>query len=242
MRLAIISDIHGNLEAFRQVLADIDRTGIDHVICLGDNIGYGPEPEAVIRRLRERNIISIMGNHELGATDPKFLSWFNMVARQSLLQTKEMLTEEAMAYCSTLPHSAVEYDCLFVHGCPPDSPLQYIFEPPPSALRRIFRDIKQKVCFVGHTHMLEIISFDGKKIKRGPITRERIRLKPEKQYIINVGSVGQPRDGISNEAKYIIWDDKYQEIETRFIPYDITVTANKIRALGWSEFLANRLF
>jgi len=91
MKVAIISDIHGNLDAFRQVLNDIEASGIDAVVCLGDNVGYGPEPEQVIRQVRNRNIPCVMGNHEQAVLDRGYLDWFNPAARKSLQKTTTML-------------------------------------------------------------------------------------------------------------------------------------------------------
>lgn len=241
MRLAIISDIHGNLEAFKQVLADIDRSQVDGIACLGDNIGYGPEPERVVEVVRERDIPCVMGNHELAIVEPMYLTWMNPTARISLVMTHELLSESSVDYIRTLPPSMRYHDSLCVHGCPPDSIITYLFELSRAQLKEAFLNMEEKVCFLGHTHNLQIIGFDGKDIIRAHLDNDTVTLNKDYQYIINVGSVGQPRDG-NNNAKYVIWDTTERSVEVRFVPYDIAVTANKIIELGFPEFNARRLW
>ena len=241
MRLAILSDIHGNLEAFKEVLANIDRSDVDGIASLGDNVGYGPEPEDVVQLVRERNIPSVMGNHELAVVDTRYLDWMNPSARASLVLTKQLLSQETIVYIEGLRPSMTFYDSLCVHGCPPDSPTTYLFELTRTQLRDRFLAMKHKVCFVGHTHFPQIIVFDGKELAGLPLGEGTLPLGQEHQYIINVGSVGQPRDD-NNNAKYVIWDTSRNTIEMRFVPYDIAATAKKILELGFPEFNATRLW
>ena len=156
MRLAIISDIHGNLEAFKEVLADIDQSRIDGLACLGDNIGYGPDSEGVIELVRERDIPSVMGNHELAIVEPIYLTWMNPTARISLVMTHELLSESSVEYIRTLPPSMRYHDSLCVHGCPPDSIITYLFELSRAQLKEAFLNMEEKICFLGHTHDLQI--------------------------------------------------------------------------------------
>jgi predicted phosphodiesterase len=241
MRLGIISDIHGNLEAFEQVLADIDQSEVNDVACLGDNIGYGPESEEVVKLLRKRNIPSIMGNHELVIVDPRYLVEMNPEARRSSVLTLDLLSSDTIDYIHGLKPSMIFHGTLCVHGCPPDSITTYLLELSNVQLRGLFLAMKEKICFVGHTHLLETISFDRGDVRRVPLRKGSTTLQAGKQYIINVGSVGQPRDG-NNNAKYVIWDTCAQKIEVRFIPYDIAATANKILELGFPAFNARRLW
>ncbi len=241
MRLGIISDIHGNLEALKQVLADIDQSELNGVACLGDNIGYGPEPEEVVKLIRKRNIPSIMGNHELVIVDPRYLVEMNPTTRRSSVLTLDLLSRDTIDYIHDLRPSMIFRGALLVHGCPPDSITTYLFELSNVQLSQLFPAMQEKICFVGHTHDLEIISFDRGKVTRAPLREGPTRLQAGQKYIINVGSVGQPRDG-NNNAKYVIWDTCSQRIEVRFIPYDIAVTANKILKLGFPDFNATRLW
>jgi predicted phosphodiesterase len=231
MRIAVISDIHGNLEAFKQVLMDIGKSNIDNTICLGDNIGYGPEPEQVVAMLKDHNISTVMGNHELAVIDKKYLSLFNPLARKSLLKTTELLSEETINFISGLDPFLIRSDCRFVHGFPPDSASIYLFQVSEDDLLLTFKQMKEKICFLGHTHCLEIIDFNGQIVTHAPLTNSITDLNRNHQYIINIGSVGQPRDG-NNSAKYVIWDTINNNIQVKFIPYDIFSVIDKIIAAG----------
>ena len=241
MRLAVISDIHGNLEAFREVLADIDRSRMDEVLCLGDNVGYGPEPEAVVQLLRERQIPSVKGNHELGVTDPSYFHWFNSMAQASLRLTHRLLSETTLACLADLPAYLILGECLAVHGCPPDSATRYLFELADEELLLLLKNLPQRLSFVGHTHDLELVSYDGLELSRRGLGAGVAPLHPEHRFLVNVGSVGQPRDG-NNNAKYVIWDDTEQTLEVRFVPYSIAKTADRIVELGFPAFYAARLW
>jgi len=241
MKIAVISDIHANMEAFREVLADIERAKVDAIISLGDNIGYGPEPDEVVRLIQEKNIPSVMGNHEMVVTDRGHLEWFNPVARESLQTTVALLSNDSIDYICSLKTSRVYDDYRFVHGFPPDSPTTYLFQVPDESLVHAFEEMKEKICFVGHTHELGIVGFDGEGISHSPMHKGITFLYDEKKYIINIGSVGQPRDG-DNNAKYVIWDTLNYHIELRFVPYDIATVVSKIQAAGLPETHAKRLW
>jgi len=241
MKLAILSDIHGNLEALKQVLADIDRSEVIRIFCLGDIIGYGPEPDQAISLIRQRKIPTIMGNHELAVLEPQYLEWFNPNARDSLEKTITLLSNKAIRYIGKLETSMVAFDCRFVHGFPPDSALTYLTFVTESELNHTFENMKEKICFLGHTHTLEIINYNGNMVNRSPLQKGIIDLCMENQYIINIGSVGQPRDG-NNTAKYVIWDTTAYTLEVRFIPYNIKKVSDKILEIGLPEVHARRLW
>jgi predicted phosphodiesterase len=240
MRIAVLSDIHGNMEAFEQVLADVEASGVDKIISLGDNIGYGPESERVISVLRDRNIPSVMGNHELAVADPNYLNWFNPVARRSLEKTLDMLSDLSIEFSSNLEPYLTCDNCRFVHGFPPDSITTYLFEISENGFFEIMKRMTENICFIGHTHNLEIADFDGVRVERGILTEGLHHLHTDRKYIINIGSVGQPRDG-NNRAKYIIWDTSAHTIEVKFLPYDISSVVAKIRQAGLPEAHARRL-
>lgn len=241
MRLAIISDIHGNLEAFTQVLNDIDASGIDEILCLGDNIGYGPDPERVVEIIRERQIPCVMGNHELGIVDPLYLDWFNPVARKSLLITGHLISPETVEYIRRLNAFMVMDGCLCVHGTPPASITNYLFELTRSQLLQLSRTMQEDVCFVGHTHDLELIQMNEQDTSAMALYEGVFSLPENRKVIVNVGSVGQPRDG-NNNAKYVIWDTAARQIEVKFISYDIGTTVDKILRLGFPSVNAKRLW
>ena len=241
MKIAIISDIHGNMEALTQVLTDAQGLSPDQIVCLGDCIGYGPEPNEVIEAVRRHNIPSIIGNHEMAVLDQVHLSWFNPKARKSLEQTLTMLSGASVDFIKTMPYSRVLSGARFVHGFPPESAQIYLFQKSAPELRKAFENLAEPICFVGHTHNLEEIRFDGRQVDRRALPQGITRLDPKCRYIINVGSVGQPRDG-NNNAKYIIWDSDRRFVEVRFVSYNITATVAKIKAAGLPEAHANRLW
>ncbi len=222
-------------------MADMDQSRIDTVQCLGDMIGYGPEPDTAVLTIRDGNIPAVMGNHELAVVDPEHLAWFNPAARESLEKTVGMLSQEALDHIQNLPCSRCIDHCRLVHGFPPDSPLVYVAHASEEELKTAFRRMKEEICFAGHTHELEIIDFDGEGISRRPLPKGVTHLPAGKQYIVNIGSVGQPRDG-NNNAKYAIWDSTSRTVELRFIPYDIKTVADKIIHLGLPSVHARKLW
>jgi predicted phosphodiesterase len=239
MRIAVISDIHGNLDALQQVLEDADRSQADTVFSLGDNIGYGAEPEQVIQTLRRRGIPSVLGNHELAAQNPDFLGWFNPAARQSLVKTFAMLSDESLAFIQGLPRHISAHGGRFVHGFPPDSPTLYLFQVDHRRQRKVVDGLPERIFFVGHTHLLDISAHGGGAtdvdVRFGPNP-----LLPGMKYLINIGAVGQPRDG-DLRAKYVIWDSAADLLDIRGVPYDAQAAAAKIRAAGLPESHARRL-
>ncbi len=241
MKIAVISDIHGNLEALKEVLADIERAGVDSIICLGDIIGYGPEPERSAQLIRSMAIPRVIGNHELALAKPEFLSWFNDIARESVLLSQKLLSEESKAWLSRLDATLVSHDALFVHGCPPDSIFNYIFEWDDMGIETLFNSFEQRICFIGHTHFLEYICFQDGVIRRNWLGEGEFMLQQDARYIISVGSVGQPRDGNSS-SKYVIWDTEKNRLDVRFVPYDIDKTAAGIIRLGFPRINAERLW
>jgi predicted phosphodiesterase len=241
MKIAVVSDIHGNLEAFQQVLADIEQAGIDRIISLGDNIGYGPDSEKVMALIRRRKIPSIMGNHEMALVDPSHLKWFNVLARESLQKTSRKLSDTSQRDIAEFPASLIANGCRFVHGFPPDQVATYLFEVSDQKLEQTLGALNERICFVGHTHKLEMIGFDGSRLSRSQLVQGATQLDPQHRYIINAGSVGQPRDA-TNHAKYVIWDAANDSLEVRFISYDYVSVAIKIITSGLPQVHADRLY
>jgi diadenosine tetraphosphatase ApaH/serine/threonine PP2A family protein phosphatase len=240
LRLAVLSDIHGNLEAFEAVLKDAHGLGIDAMASLGDNVGYGPDPEAVVRLLWAREIPSVAGNHELAVRNVRLRRWFNPTARRSVEMTRDALSPEAREYVAGLPNSKVLWGLRFVHGFPPRSPTLYLFQMSMRGYRRGLRMAPEPLIFVGHTHELDLVSWDGAALDFLGLKQGAVPLDPSLRYIVNAGSVGQPRDG-DNRAKYVIWDDQTRILEVRFVAYDVDAVIRKIRAAGLPEVNATRL-
>lgn len=231
MRLAVISDVHSNLDAFQAVLADISKQSIDDVISLGDNIGYGAQPEEIIAGLKQYSISSVLGNHELALLDRDYLTTFNPYAKKALVINRKNLSDAAKKYISTLKPCLVRYGCRFVHGVPPDTITRYIFDESDRKLIQIMELLKEKISFVGHTHQLKVYELDNGNLKRKMFTKATVSLAKTRRYIINSGSVGQPRDSY-NEARYVVWDSARNTITSRFVPYDYHTAAKKIKKMG----------
>lgn len=240
MRLAVLSDIHANQEALLAVLEDLRTQSPDAVINLGDAVGYGPDPNAVIHLLRREGISCIQGNHEQGVLFPEKRDWFNPTTRKSLEITLGLLSPKTIAVLGTWPMAIQRETFLAVHGCPPDDPFDYLFEYEPETLPKLFAEFPQRICFVGHTHMLHLASWDGHAATLDEIEPGTFRLDEGRRYIINVGSVGQPRDG-TLAAKYVVWDSDRAMLDVRAVPYDAAPTIAKIEALEFPEVNARRL-
>lgn len=241
MRLAVISDIHANLEAFHEVLRDLDGQKTDDIVCLGDNVGYGPEPQAVLDLLEQRGISSVTGNHELGLLSWPDLGGFNPYAAQIITKTRDMVEERAMDAIRDMPLFIIRHGCRFVHGMPPESYYEYLYLCSNDDLPAVFHRYAERICFVGHTHELRLASFDGETATRRNLEQETVQLRKDMRYIVNAGSVGQPRDG-DNRAKYVIWDSDKDTIEARFIPYDIEKTVRRMEEEGLPKRYADRLW
>ncbi|MDJ0780630.1 MAG: metallophosphoesterase family protein [Desulfosarcinaceae bacterium] len=239
MRIAVISDIHGNMDAFDQVTAELRDIGVDETICLGDCVGYGAESEKVVAAIHDLEVPVVMGNHELAMVHPNQLKWFNPLAQTSLAMTRSALSPESLAIIASWPRFVSKHGARFVHGFPPDRAKMYLFQAREDHFRRAFAACEERLCFVGHTHELELVVFDGDTVERMPLAAP-VSLKPHCRYIVNVGSVGQPRDG-GKRAKYILWDTLEDSLMVGRVAYDNERAAQKIRQAGLPEAHARKL-
>ncbi len=240
MQIAVLSDIHGNLEAFLAVIADLENRNPQMVICLGDLIGYGPNPDEVVTILRQKSYLSIQGNHEAALHNETMRNWLNFQALENSFATEKLLSAENHDYCCRLQKSLVIGNILFVHGFPPSSLLRYVSTASDNDLLKYFSAAVADMCFVGHTHELQIVSWDTIHLKRNFLLQKRYPLRPDYRYIINAGSVGQPRDATKG-AKYLLWDTKTYSLEVVSIDYDYRTTQQKIRERGFPEVYGLRL-
>jgi predicted phosphodiesterase len=237
---AVISDIHGNLEALEAVLADVPE-GVDRIYCLGDVIGYGANPNECCDLVRERNMPVISGNHDLAVTDLSTnLAWFNPVAEAAVLWTRGHLTEENATFLLSRPRMMQERGALFVHGSVRD-PDEYIINT--SSARENLALLQAeypnvRVCFFGHTHVKAVAPSPNGSL----VESETMDLGAGGPYLVNPGSVGQPRDG-DTFASYVLAEGEPDgaKILYRFIEYDIEKAQAKIRAAGLPDVLADRL-
>ena len=237
MRLAILSDIHGNYRALEAVLEDIGQQHIEDIVALGDNIGYGPEPEPVVRELISREIPSVMGNHELALITPSYYGRLNFLAQHSLDISRSLLSAESLLWLADLQPVLVRNKARFCHGCPPASITRYLYAPSTIRLTRIFQSYPETFCFAGHTHRLDLFEQQTSgKIETRKLSLEPVALDPLSRYLMIVGSVGQPRDALSDKAKYGVWDSSSRSFQIREVRYDVEAT---IRLLKLHHFPLN---
>ena len=243
MKYAIISDIHANLEALEAVLTDA-RPSADAFICLGDIVGYNANPNECLALIRETCQVAIVGNHDQAAIGTRMYDDFNEYAAAAVDWTKRQLTPSAQAYLQSLPLTARFGPCwLAAHGSPSDTD-EYLFQQAHfqqsfAYLQRHIPDIR--CCFVGHTHLPMV----WQQTPEGTVRLVRmstltLRLDPQCRYIVNPGSVGQPRYG-DTAPSYVLFDDNAATIEFRFVTYDIDTTQEKIYDAGLPPYLAERL-
>lgn len=240
MIIGVLSDIHGNLEAFSAVVNDLEQRNVDEVIILGDLIGYGPDPEEVVQLCISQSYSSVLGNHEAALFNKKMRSWLNFQARENSVHTEKLMSSRAIDFCRNLETTLTRDNALFVHGFPPRSILQYVTTKTEKMLKNYFSSTSQEFAFVGHTHDLLWVSSDGENVICEKPAENILALEQGKKYILNAGSVGQPRDG-DNSAKYLLWNVRERTIEVVYVPYDFRETARKILQRGFPEAYGLRL-
>ncbi|MEJ7820533.1 MAG: metallophosphoesterase family protein [Rubrobacteraceae bacterium] len=233
---AVISDIHGNLEALQAVLRDVPG-GVEKIYCLGDVIGYGASPNECCDLVREMEMPVISGNHDLAVTDLSTdLAWFNPVAAAAVQWTRERLRGDNADFLRSRPRTLLTDEALFVHGSVRD-PDEYIInsvsaEENLAVLKSDYPGVP--LCFFGHTHVKTVSpSPNGRVVEARPLD-----LSQNGPYLVNPGSVGQPRDG-DTFASYVLAEGG--RVVYRFVDYDIGKAQTKIRAAGLPEMLADRL-
>jgi diadenosine tetraphosphatase ApaH/serine/threonine PP2A family protein phosphatase len=240
VRYAIIADIHANLAAFTAVLDDIEhRGGVGEVWCLGDVVGYGPEPSECISLLRQTNHICIAGNHDWAATGKIDNSDFNPDAAAACQWTGQQLTAEDVDYLSNLPLTIEKDDFTLAHGSPREPIWEYLVST--EAAKENFDYFKSRFCLVGHSHQPLVFTYDESgmcSVSLFPSDDEL--LLGEGRLIINPGGVGQPRDG-DPRASYAIYDSESRKVTLYRVPYDIGTTQAKMMAYGLPTRLVARL-
>ena len=240
MRYAIIADIHSNLAAFQAVLEDIEtQDKIEKIWCLGDIVGYGPDPHACIELLRETDHICVAGNHDRAVVGKLDISSFNPYAAEAVTWTSEKLSIGDITYLKNLPESIEDDGFLLVHGSPREPIMEYILSM--SVARQNFDWFKTKYCLVGHTHIPQVYGLDEQNYCTATRFLPTVKLfTGETRLIVNPGAVGQPRDR-NPEASYAIYDNRTKIIQLRRVSYDIRQTQDRIMESGLPPRLAARL-
>lgn len=238
MKIAVISDIHGNLEALTAVLKDIESMKVDRIHCLGDVVGYGCNPRECLELVTNNCEIKLVGNHEFMVMGLIPKENCNSIAQISLKWTREQLTDYEMTLLEEFEINRTEGSFHFVHASPhePDQ-WNYILDPVQADLA--FKALKTNYCFVGHSHIplicVEMVG-DQPRMKTG----HDFVMDEEYRYIINVGSVGQPRDSDPNSC-YVTVDTESLDVNYRRIEYDVAKTQQKMTQAELPEMLVKRL-
>lgn len=238
MRVGIISDVHGNLAALEEVLRAIDRLHCEQIISLGDAVGYGPQPEECIAAIASHTTVAILGNHDdavLGRTDPVY---FNALAYDALLWTRQNISAAARQKLESYLLTSRRDGFLYLHASA-RSPQSWEYITSHGDARINFRCFTEQICFIGHSHVPGgfFRDVDGHV---APLLPGRIELREGRRYIINAGSVGQPRDQ-DPRASFVLLDQQAGLVEFHRVAYDITRTQMLMRASHLPDFLVWRL-
>lgn len=238
MKYGIISDIHSNLEAFEEVLGFLENR-VDQIICLGDIIGYGPNPNECASLVRINKFPCVAGNHEYGAENIIGIENFNPLAAVALNWTCRGLSAENFNFIRTLPPRMEFEDFEIVHGSLKNPVLEYITNIETAA--PTFKLMKTPLLFAGHTHRPAVMSKNNGKIEGFSINGEgSFSIGENQKTIFNAGSVGQPRDG-NPQAACAIYDTNRKEVFLHRVSYDISRTQGKMQKAGLPQRLIDRL-
>lgn len=240
MLCAILADIHGNLAAFQAVLEDVaERDPVDSIWCLGDIVGYGPQPHECIQLLRQHAHLCVAGNHDWAAIGNIDTSYFNADAAAACRWTAEHLTPDDSDYLRRLPLTLRQSDFTLVHGSPREPIWEYIIST--SSAQENFPHFDTSFCLIGHSHAPLVFELDRDGLCQLRQLPDTLSLKAEeKRFIINCGSVGQPRDG-DPRASYAILDTEDAVIRHFRVNYDISATQRDMREADLPLRLINRL-
>ena len=239
MRTAVIADIHSNMEALQAVLRDLEeRGGADEVWCLGDIVGYGPDPRECINILRQRHALCVAGNHDWAAIGKLDTSAFNPEAAAACQWTAEALKKEDIDYLASLPLTLPVGKFTLVHGSPREPIWEYVLST--QTAKANFGAFDSKFCLIGHSHSPLLFELDSKNSCRLHQLPEELSLRTESRFIINGGSVGQPRDS-DPRASYAIIDTERETLWHHRVEYDFKTTQEKILDADLPVRLATRL-
>lgn len=240
MRIAVISDIHANLYALEAVLAEIDRDPPDEIWCLGDTVGYGPRPNECCELVRERSALTLVGNHDLvalGSADVG-VEDFNPEAGAASVWTREQLTDETREFLSPLRPQATREGFELFHGSPSDPVWDYVIDPY-SAADALART-EAPIVLVGHSHVATAITLASENLTGGVATADFAAVLGTSRWLLNPGSVGQPRDG-DPRAAFLRLDRESGEARFERVTYPVARTQEEIRERGLPDSLAERL-
>lgn len=236
-RYAIFSDVHGNLESLQRALALLEPD--DKLLCLGDTVGYGPNPNECLRLIRERAHAVVLGNHDLAAIDNFGVEYFNDAAKAAIAWTQQVIDADNREWLNALSYELRFPEFLLVHGAPKNY-FEYILDKP--AAKRAFEATDARLVFVGHTHIAEYYEREAS----GAIAHKHmqhggeLQLDAQKRYIVDVGSIGQPRD-LNPQASFAFYQPADDRVTWVRYDYPINDVKEKIHAVSLPDYLASRL-
>lgn len=241
MKLAILSDIHSNLEALEAAFEHFKGQNIDAIYCTGDLVGYAASPNEVIDLIRKNKVKCVLGNHDLACFDKHKTDVIHGAALEAIIYTLKVITPENFLFLKSLPSYLSENGLYIVHGIPPKSVHDYIDCQYKAEIIKAFSAFPSQVAFVGHTHLFEVYELtENRKLVKFSFMDEPVDLNPASKYIVTAGSVGQPR-WPHTEAGYLIYDTDKQQITKRDLKYDVQLTIRKINDAGLPEKNGTRL-
>ena len=238
MRVAVVSDIHANLHALEAVLAEIASASPDEVWCLGDIVGYGPQPNECCVLIRERADVVLCGNHDLAVTGALDLDEFSGDAARAARWTRDVLADEHRDWLTTLSPTAKRDQAELFHASPRDPVWDYVLSEG-VALQSLLLT-QAPIVLVGHSHVALALSTDGANIAGGLAPEGTEIATGGRRWLLNPGSVGQPRDG-DPRAAWLLLDFETDRAGFRRVVYDVDATQAEIRAAGLPDGLAGRL-
>jgi diadenosine tetraphosphatase ApaH/serine/threonine PP2A family protein phosphatase len=239
MRYILMSDIHGNLEALQATIEAARRYEPYQLMCLGDLVGYGADPQPCVELIGDKANLMLAGNHDLAVAGIISTEEFNSIARQSIEWTRDQLSGEDKELLANLPLQYVDGDYCYTHASPID-PMRFVYIRTLEEVAEVFSHIGQQFCFVGHTHLPVLVTMSKKTGRMEVVRDHRVRLHDQTRYFVNVGSIGQPRDS-NPDACMVVLDEEDRSLEFVRVPYDISKSQGKILSNGLPSYLAERL-
>jgi diadenosine tetraphosphatase ApaH/serine/threonine PP2A family protein phosphatase len=233
---AVLGDVHGNLQALQGVLADAESAGAERVLCVGDIVGYGADPRECLLLLQELVAVAVAGNHDCAGSDRFSVDYFNADARDSIEWTREQLSEADRDYLGALPLVEVVDEITLVHSTP-FSPEYFDYIQTLYDVQLAFDHVGTCICFVGHTHV-PVMFLDASPIEF--FLQPEFDLPADRKVIVNVGSVGQPRD-LDPRACYVLYDSEEERVSVRRVDYDLHSASARMVEAGLPSTNAARI-
>lgn len=238
MRYGIFSDIHSNVEALDAVIEAYKKEGIDKYLCIGDIVGYAANPKECIEKTKMLAMITVAGNHDKACVNLFCADYFNSLAKEAVIWTQQNLDDQSRYFLEHLPLIYKNEDLTMVHGTL-EEPQDFNYMTDGYTASKTFELLETDICFVGHAHVPgAFIKSENGRIQYQ--SENNIAIKEKNKYIINVGSVGQPRDG-NPKAAYCIYDTKEKNVQIKRTNYDVQAARRKIINAGLPGFLGERL-